>query len=109
MLLKKAGMVTVGVAATLFAAAPLASASECHDDGGHRDHESSSRHGDCSFLGGTGEGSSGGDANGELAGIAGAAVGGIGGNNVGNIADCSSFLNHNLDGNQVLSNNSLSL
>ncbi len=102
-MIKKLGLVTVGVTAGLMAAAPLASATTTHHDGG--DEGSSS----CSFTGGTGEGSRGGDANGALAGIGGAAVGGIGGNNIANIADCSDFLNDNLNGNQVLSNNDVDL
>ncbi len=102
---KKVGIVTVGVTAGLMAAAPFASAGEAPQNDHHDRHASS----DCDFTGGTGEGSRGGDANGDLAGIAGAAVGGIGGNNIGNIADCSSFLNDNLNGNSVLSGNKIGL
>ncbi len=98
-MIKKFGLVTVGVTAGLLAAAPFASA---HESAG--DHQES---GNCSFVGGTGEGATGGDANGEIAGIGGAAVGGIGGNNALNIADCSDFLNHNLNGNEVGSHNTL--
>ncbi len=109
MLLKKAGMVTVGVAASLLAAAPLASATECHEDSDHHETSSSSSSSDdCSFLGGTGEGATGGTGSGAVA-LGGAAVGGLGGNNLLNVANCSDFLNHNLNGNQVLSGNSVDL
>ena len=101
----KVGMITVGVTAGLMVAAPFASAGEAPQ---HPDHHGAKSSG-CSFTGGTGGGSSSGNAKGELAAVSGATAGGIGGNNVGNIADCSDFLNHNLNGNDVLSHNSVKL
>ena len=107
-MIKKLGLVTVGVTATLMAAAPLASASECHDDGGHSDHHESSSEdtGGCSFVAGNGGDAGSGDASGALA-ATGGNLGGIGGSNILNIGDCSSFLNGNGNGNHVLSDNSL--
>jgi hypothetical protein len=99
---KKVGIVTVGVTASLMAAAPLASAHESS----HADEGSSSS--GCAFTGGTGGHAGSGDATGVLAG-SGLNLGGTGGSNILNIADCSSFLNDNLNGNHVLSDNDLSL
>ncbi len=104
-MMKKLAVVTVGVSAGLMMAAPFASATESHHDGGD-DHGSSSSEG-CSFVGGTGEGSTGGTGSGLLAGVGGASVGGIGGNNVGNALNCSDFLNDNLNGNSVGSDNTV--
>ena len=88
-MLKKFGAVTIGVAASLAAAAPLASA---HEGQHHGDAESSS----CNVTGGSAE------ANG---GIGGDALAGnllsqapVGGANVGNIV-CNDILNGNLSGN----------
>ena len=102
-MIKKLGMVTVGVTAGLMVAAPFASAGQAPQ---HQDHHGAKCSG-CAFTGGTGEGSSSGEAKGALAAVSGATVGGLGGSNIGNIADCSSFLNDNLNGNQLLSNNKL--
>ena len=96
MLMKKAGMVTVGVAATLVAAAPLASANESH--------EPAQDSGSCAFTGGTGGTARSGDASGGLA-ASGLNFGGTGGSNILNIADCSSFLNGNGNGNHLGSGN----
>ncbi|MDD7935999.1 hypothetical protein [Actinomycetospora straminea] len=92
-MLKKMGVITVGVTAGLMAAAPFASATE----GGHHDgeHESS---GSCNVTGGSAEANGGidGDA---LAGnlLAQAPVGGA---NALNIV-CNDILNDNLSGNEV--------
>jgi hypothetical protein len=100
-LIKKLGLVTVGVTATLMAAAPLASATTSHhdsDDGGSSG---------CAFVAGNGGDAGSGDASGLLGGATGLNAGGIGGSNIGNIGDCSSFLNGNLNGNHVLSDNTV--
>jgi hypothetical protein len=92
-MLKKMGVVTVGVAAGLMAAAPFASATE----GGHHDgeHESS---GSCNVTGGSAE------ANGGIDGDAFAgnllAQAPIGGANALNVV-CNDILNDNLSGNTV--------
>ncbi|MDD7965336.1 hypothetical protein [Actinomycetospora lemnae] len=94
-MIKKLGVVTVGVAASLLAAAPLASATECHDEHEHHERESS---GDCNVTGGSAE------ANGGISGdsflgnaLAQAPVGGA---NILNIS-CNEILNDNLSGNSV--------
>jgi len=102
-LIKKLGLVTVGVTAGLMAAAPLASATPSHHDS---DEGSSSS---CAFTGGTGGTARSGDAEGLLVGATGLNAGGTGGSNIGNIADCSSFLNGNLNGNHVLSDNDVAV
>lgn len=90
-MLKKFGAVTIGVAAGLAAAAPLASAHESGHDRHHGDAGSS-----CNVTGGDAEanGGIGGDA---LAGnlLAQAPVGGA---NLGNVV-CNDILNGNLSGN----------
>ena len=94
-MLKKMGLVTLGVTAGLVAVAPIASAHESdHSDRHHGGHGSS----DCNVTGGSAE------ANG---GIEGNAVLGnalaqlpVGGNNVGNIV-CNDILNHNVSDNHV--------
>lgn len=98
-MIKKMGVVTVGVAAGLMAAAPFASATESHGDhhsGHHGDHHSDS--GSCNVVGGSGE------ANG---GISGDAFAGnlltqvpVSGNNVLNLT-CNKVLNDNLSDNNV--------
>lgn len=94
-MLKKLGLVTLGVTAGLVAVAPIASAHESDHSDRHRGGHDSS---DCNVVGGEAE------ANG---GIDGDAVLGnailqapIGGNNVGNIV-CNDILNDNLSGNDV--------
>jgi hypothetical protein len=94
--LKKLGVVTVGVTAGLMAAAPFASAHESGHDSDHGDRHSESS--DCNVTGGSAE------ANG---GIDGDAVGGnlltqapVGGANLGNIV-CNDILNGNGSGNVV--------
>jgi hypothetical protein len=103
-LIKKLGLVTVGVTASLMAAAPLASATTTH----HDSDEGSSSSG-CAFTGGTGGDAGSGDAEGLLVGATGLNAAGNGGSNIGNIADCSSFLNGNLNGNHVLSDNDVAV
>jgi len=94
--LKKLGVVTVGVTAGLMVAAPFASAHESgHDsDNGHRGSDSS----DCNVTGGSAEANGGieGDA---LAGNA-LAQAPVGGANALNIV-CNDILNGNVSGNNV--------
>ncbi|PVZ07768.1 hypothetical protein [Actinomycetospora cinnamomea] len=93
-MIKKLGVVTVGVAAGLMAAAPFASATESH----HGDDDHGSGSGSCNVVGGEAE------ANG---GIDGDALAGnllaqapIGGNNILNVT-CNEILNDNLSDNEV--------
>ncbi|WP_433785526.1 hypothetical protein ACQPX6_03750 [Actinomycetospora sp. CA-101289] len=100
-MLKKLGVVTVGVTAGLMVAAPFASA---HESGHDSDHGSGHRSGhgdsssDCNVTGGSSE------ANGGIGGdsfLGNALVQApIGGANVGNIV-CNDILNDNLSGNNV--------
>jgi hypothetical protein len=106
-LIKKLGLVTVGVTASLMAAAPLASATPSHHDSDEGSSSSSSS--GCAFTGGTGGSARSGDATGLLVGATGLNAGGAGGSNIGNIGDCSSFLNGNLNGNHVLSDNDVAV
>ena len=97
-MLKKLGVVTVGVTAGLMVAAPFASAHESghggHGDGGHRGSDSS----DCNVTGGSSE------ANGGIEGdsfLGNALIQApIGGANIANIV-CNDILNDNLSGNNV--------
>src|SRR3954469_12062700 len=97
-MLKKLGVVTVGVTAGLMVAAPFASAHESghggHGDGGQRGSDSS----DCNVTGGSSE------ANGGIEGdsfLGNALIQApIGGANVANIV-CNDILNDNLSGNNV--------
>jgi hypothetical protein len=100
-MLKKVGLVTIGAAATLAAVAPMASATEGHD--GH----DAPKHGGgkaCAFEGGNAGAASeiSGDA---LANVVGQAP--IAGNNIANLANCSDFLNHNVNDN--LSGNTIAI
>jgi hypothetical protein len=100
--LKKAGMVTVGVTAGLLVAAPFASAGESHDDGGHHKkkhhgHESSES-ADCNVTGGSSEANGGIDGDSFLGNALVQAP--IGGANIANIV-CNDILNDNLSGNNV--------
>ena len=91
-MLKKVGLVTIGTAATLAAVAPLASATEGHD--GHESHHGGGKA--CAFEGGDAGAAS--DISGDsLANVVGQAP--IAGNNIADIANCSDFLNHNLNDN----------
>jgi hypothetical protein len=103
---KKFGIVTVGITAGLLAAAPLASAGEApehggHDNGGHHgEHKGEHKGGgsDCNVTGGSAE------ANGGIEGdsfLGNALIQApIGGANVANIV-CNDILNDNLSGNNV--------
>ena len=98
-MLKKMGVVTVGVAAGLMVAAPFASATESghghgHGDGGHRGSDSS----DCNVTGGSSEANGGIDGDSFLGNALVQAP--IGGANVANIV-CNDILNDNLSGNNV--------
>ncbi|MFC5137251.1 hypothetical protein ACFPK1_03355 [Actinomycetospora rhizophila] len=89
-MIKKLGVVTVGVAAGLMAAAPFASATE----GGHgHDHEGS---GSCNINGGNAEANGGIDGDAAVGALAQAPVGA----NALNIV-CSDVLNDNLSGNTL--------
>ena len=98
-MLKKMGVVTVGVAAGLMVAAPFASATESghdhgHGDDGHRGSDSS----DCNVTGGSSEANGGIDGDSFLGNALVQAP--IGGANVANIV-CNDILNDNLSGNNV--------
>ncbi|MDD7967601.1 hypothetical protein [Actinomycetospora lemnae] len=93
-MLKKMGVVTVGVTAGLLAAAPFASATE----GGHHhdgEHKSS---GSCNVTGGSAEANGGIDGDSFLGNTLVQAP--IGGANLANIV-CNDILNDNLSGNTV--------
>lgn len=100
-MLKKVGLVTIGAAATLAAVAPMASAT------GHGDHDGPGHHGGgkaCAFDGGDAGAAS------EISGdsvAAAVAQAPVAGNNIANIANCSDFLNNNLNDN--LSGNSIAI
>ncbi|MHC1560108.1 hypothetical protein ACR9E3_14220 [Actinomycetospora sp. C-140] len=89
---------TAGVTAGLLAAAPFASATECHDSDHHESKRSHSSETSCEFTGGNaGAGS---DISGDsLSNIVTQTP--IAGNNIANIANCSSFLNDNLSHNDL--------
>jgi hypothetical protein len=96
--IKKLGVVGVGVAAGLVVAAPFASATESHHGDDHHGSSSGSSSGSCNVTGGSSE------ANG---GIDGDALGGnlltqvpVGGANALNIV-CNDILNDNVSGNSV--------
>lgn len=96
-MIKKMGVVTVGVAAGLMAAAPFASATESH--GGHEGHHG--HHGDsgsCNVVGGE-AGAEGGNSGNALIGNLVAQVP-VGGNNALNLT-CNKILNDNLSHNDV--------
>ena len=100
MLSKKVGLITIGAAATLAAVAPMASATEGHDKG----HEAHGGGKACAFDGGDAGAAS--DISGNaLANVVAQAP--IAGNNIANIANCSDFLNNNLNDN--LSGNSIAI
>jgi hypothetical protein len=89
--LKKFGMVSVGVTAGLLAIAPMASASEGHHHGGGDQH-------------GTGNiqcGAEGGDLSNDTTGTGaialGQAAGPVASGNAGQLLSCNSFLNDNLN------------
>jgi hypothetical protein len=93
--LKKMGVVTVGVAAGLMVAAPFASASESGHDGHGKHHGESS---DCNVTGGSAEANGGIDGDSFLGNAVVQAP--IGGANVLNVV-CDDILNGNLSGNNV--------
>jgi hypothetical protein len=100
-MIKKMGIVTVGVAAGLMAAAPFASASECHDGGhgghdkGHSKHELSDS---CNVVGGEAKADGGNEGDAFLGNVVAQAP--IGGNNVLNLT-CNEILNDNLSNDHV--------
>ena len=99
-MLKKVGLVTIGAAATLAAVAPMASATEGHEDGPQR-HEGGKA---CAFTGGDAGAASEISGN-SLLNIVGQAP--IAGNNIANLANCSDFLNDNVNAN--LSGNTIAI
>jgi hypothetical protein len=102
-MLKKVGLVTIGAAATLAAVAPMASATEGHwDHDGPKHHDGGGKA--CAFEGGE-AGAASEISGGALANVVAQAP--IAGNNIANIANCSDFLNHNLNDN--LSGNSIAI
>jgi hypothetical protein len=93
--IKKLGVVTVGVAAGLVVAAPFASATESHHGSGHgHGHDS----GSCNVVGGEAEANGGIDGDAFAGNLLGQAP--IGGNNILNVT-CNELLNDNLSGNDV--------
>jgi hypothetical protein len=95
-MLKKLGVVTVGVTAGLMVAAPFASAHESGHDSDHGSHGSGSS--DCNVTGGSAEANGGIDGDSFLGNAVVQAP--IGGANVANIV-CNDILNDNLSGNNV--------
>ena len=100
-MLKKFGMVTVGVTAGLLAVAPLASASEGHhehkdhDKGHHKSHDDGGQRGTGNIKCGAEGGDLDNDATGEgLLGI-GQVAGPVASGNAGQLLSCNSFLNDN--------------
>ena len=102
-MLKKLGVVTVGVTAGLMVAAPFASASESGHDSDHGRPRLAPRLGepessDCNVTGGSAEANGGIDGDSFLGNALVQAP--IGGANVANIV-CNDILNDNLSGNNV--------
>ena len=95
-MLKKLGVVTVGVTAGLMVAAPFASASESGHDSDHGDRHGSSS--DCNVTGGSSEANGGIEGDSFLGNALAQAP--IGGANLGNIV-CNDILNGNVSGNVV--------
>ena len=95
-MLKKLGVVTVGVTAGLMVAAPFASAHESGHDSGHGDRHGSSS--DCNVTGGSAEANGGIDGDAFLGNALIQAP--VGGANVLNVV-CNDILNDNLSGNNV--------
>ena len=94
-MLKKMGVVTVGVAAGLMVAAPFASASESGHDGHGKHHGESSN---CNVTGGSSEANGGIDGDSFLGNAVAQAP--VGGANALNVV-CNDILNGNLSGNNV--------
>jgi hypothetical protein len=95
--IKKLGVVTVGVAAGLVVAAPFASATESHGGHGHG-HGHGGDSGSCNVVGGGAEANGGNDGDAFIGNLVAQAP--IGGNNVLNLT-CNEILNDNLSGNHV--------
>jgi hypothetical protein len=94
--LKKLGVVTVGVTAGLMVAAPFASAHESGHDSDHGDRHGSSS--DCNVTGGSAEANGGIDGDSFLGNAIVQAP--VGGANLANIV-CNDILNGNVSGNNV--------
>jgi hypothetical protein len=92
--IKKLGVVTIGVSAALVAAAPFASATESHHGGDHHGHGSSA--GTCNINGGNAEANGGIEGDALADALAQAPVGA----NALNLV-CSNVLNDNLSGNTL--------
>ena len=95
-MLKKLGVVTVGVTAGLMVAAPFASAHESGHDSDHGDHHDSSS--DCNVTGGSAEANGGIDGDSFLGNAIVQAP--VGGANLANVV-CNDILNGNVSGNVV--------
>lgn len=95
-MLKKFGMVSVGVTATLLAAAPLASA----HDGGQKDSGKEKSHSVKANGGNTQCAAKSGDVK-DNKGKGMLAAGSILDGNAGQILSCNSFLNNNFSGNEL--------
>ncbi|TCK27793.1 hypothetical protein [Pseudonocardia endophytica] len=100
-MLKKVGLVTIGAAATLAAVAPIASATGTHEDGPK--HHGGGKA--CAFNGGEAGAASEISGDALLGNVVAQAP--IAGNNIANLANCSDFLNHNLNDN--LSGNTIAI
>jgi len=99
--IKKLGVVGIGVAAGLMAAAPFASATEGghgHGGHGHGGHGGSDDSGSCNVTGGSSEANGGIDGDSFAGNLLAQAP--IGGANALNIV-CNDILNDNLSGNNV--------
>ena len=94
-MIKKLGVVTFGVAAGLMAAAPFASATECHESD-HHEVESTSDSNNCNVSAGDVTGNAG---SGALLGVGSALDG-----NANQILSCNDILNGNLSGNSATIN-----
>ncbi|MDD7967600.1 hypothetical protein [Actinomycetospora lemnae] len=94
-MLKKMGVVTVGVSAGLLVAAPFASA---HESGHDSDHERHGAGSDCNVTGGSAEANGGIDGDSFAGNVLAQAP--VGGANALNVV-CNDILNDNLSGNTV--------
>jgi len=96
--IKKLGVVTIGVAAGLMAAAPFASATESHHGDDHGSSSGAGAGDDCNVTGGEAEANGGIEGDAVLGNLLAQAP--IGGNNILNLT-CNEILNDNLSDNEV--------
>ena len=97
-MIKKLGVVTIGVAAGLMAAAPFASATESHHGDDHGSSSGAGAGDDCNVTGGEAEANGGIEGDAVLGNLLAQAP--IGGNNILNLT-CNEILNDNLSDNEV--------